>query len=72
MIFEIAMKDDVSAKNVSPRNHTTVLTEDDRKLLRQLIRHAAAPLSRDEIVDAVFNGDLLNVIDFFRLNRSIS
>ena len=59
------MEHDTNAKIVSARNHTTVLTADDRKSLRPLIRRAAAPLSQTEIVDAVFNGDLLNVIDFF-------
>ena len=59
------MEHDAGTKIVSPRNHTTVLTADDRKLLKPLIRRAAAPLSKDEIVDSIFNGDLLKTIDFF-------
>ena len=59
------MEHDAGTKNVSPRNRTTVLTADDRKSLKPLIRRAAAPLSKDEIVDSIFNGDLLKTIDFF-------
>ncbi|MFC2477561.1 MAG: DNA-methyltransferase, partial [Treponema socranskii subsp. buccale] len=59
------MEHDAGTKIVSPRNHTTVLTAGDRKSLKPLIRRAAAPLSKDEIVDSIFNGDLLKTIDFF-------
>lgn len=59
------MKDDINEKIVSPRNHTTILTADDRKLLKPLIRRAGAALSKDEIVDSIFSGDLLCLLDFF-------
>jgi site-specific DNA-methyltransferase (adenine-specific) len=52
-------------KKRSPRNRTTVLTEEDRALYAPRLCTASHTLGRDDIVNRTYNSELLESIDFF-------
>ncbi|HAH63751.1 MAG TPA: site-specific DNA-methyltransferase [Treponema sp.] len=49
----------------SPRNHTTVLTDEDRALYAPRLCTATDALLPEEIINRTYNGDLFSMIDFF-------
>lgn len=49
----------------SPRNHTTVLTDEDRALYAARLCTASHALRPEEIINRTYNGDLFSMIDFF-------
>jgi len=49
----------------SPRNRTTILTEEDRSLYAPRICTASRPLGPEDIINKTFNGDMEQAIDFF-------
>jgi hypothetical protein len=56
-------------KKRSPRNRTTVLTEEDRALYAPRLCTASHTLGRDDIVNRTYNSELLESIDFFSVRE---
>lgn len=62
------MAQDKAAKIYSPRNHTVTLADSDRELLTPHLCHAHDALSHFEIVNKIFNDDMISAIDCFPSN----
>ena len=62
------MEKSKSTKIKSPRNHTMLISDSDRKLLLPQLCHAHDTLSQSEIINKIFNDDTLSVIDCFPLH----
>ena len=62
------MAQDKTAKIYSLRNHSVTLTDSDRELLTPRLCHTHEALSYSEIINKIFNDDMIFAIDCFPSN----